>query len=93
MKISSGNVSTLIKVSLIGVFALIITILILKGTIVYRSIQTGRKVYQVDVNSYSGVESYITNSYKKDTITGCIVFKDEFSIKRVICNSYTITEY
>lgn len=53
----------------------------------------GEKIYQIEVNSFNGQEIYMTNEYTKDEKTGCITFKDMIGVKRIVCNSYTITEY
>lgn len=53
----------------------------------------GKTLYQIDVNNFNSHESYITTDYTRDKETGCITFKDEFGLKHVVCNSYSITEY
>jgi hypothetical protein len=60
---------------------------------VVNSINGGKKLYEVKVNSYNTYESYLTNEFTKDKETGCITFKDEIGIKRIVCNNYTITEF
>jgi hypothetical protein len=66
---------------------------VFKSAMIYRSFNGGKKLYQVDVNSFNNVETYLTDSYVVDPNTKCLIFKDELGIKRTICNNYTITEY
>lgn len=75
------------------VLSLMVIIIAFKFVFVYNVKQDGKFIYQIDVNSYNGVETYTTTEFTKDEKTGCIVFKDEFGIKRIVCNNYTITEY
>lgn len=78
-------------------FGLIVFIII--GTIVFRtyfilnSTKSNKKVYEIQVNNFNTHESYLTYEFTKDPQTNCISFKDEFGIKRIVCNNYTITEY
>ena len=53
----------------------------------------GKIVYEIQVNSFNGPESYMTNSYTRDETSGCIKFQDEFGVKHIVCNNYTISEY
>lgn len=78
---------------IVGVFIIIIAAFVVKGILVYNAVKSGKVIYQVDVNSFNGGESYLTKEYTKDEKTGCITFKDEIGIKRVVCNNYTISEY
>jgi hypothetical protein len=83
----------LVKV-LIGFFVLIfVGLIFLRINLVYNASKDGKKIYEIQVNNYKQVETYVTNEYVRDKETGCIKFKDEFGIKRVVCNNYTITEF
>lgn len=76
----------------IAIFAALVSIG-LKFVFIAKGMNSDGKVYEITVNSYDGPESYFAKGYEKDTETGCIKFKDEFGIKRIVCNNYTITEY
>lgn len=52
-----------------------------------------KPIYQIEVNNFNSPESYLTSEWEKDEKTGCIKFKDEFGIKHIVCNNYTIVEY
>lgn len=71
---------------------LFVILICLRFFFVYSSITSGEKIYQIDVNSFNGPESYITKEYQKDA-QGCLTFKDEFNFQHTVCNSYTITQY
>jgi hypothetical protein len=72
---------------------LVIAMLVFRGALIFKSFTGNETIYQVNVNRYNDIETYLTNKYEKDEKTGCIKFKDEFGIKRIVCNNYTITEY
>lgn len=72
---------------------LIITLIALRATMVFTAMKSGKTMYQIDVNNFNNPESYLTTSYEKDEKTGCIKFKDEFGVKHIVCNSYSITQY
>jgi hypothetical protein len=84
---------TIFNVVFVGVFMIIIGSLIFKGIFVSRAINSGKTLYQIDVNNYNNHEIYITDKYIVDQNTKCLSFKDEMGIKRIVCNNYTITEY
>lgn len=83
------SVRTIVVIFFVAILALIA----FQGYLVVSAKNRGEKVYQIDVNSFNGVETYMTNEYSKDEKTGCITFKDMIGIKRIVCNNYTITEY
>ncbi len=72
---------------------IILTFIGIRFTMISNSIKGGKSVYEINVNSFDKNESYITNEFTRDKETGCISFKDEFGIKRIVCNNYTITQY
>jgi hypothetical protein len=78
-------------------FALIVVIILtligLRFAMVSKSLKNGKTVYEINVNTFDRSESYMTNEFTRDKETGCISFKDEFGIKRIVCNNYTITQY
>lgn len=76
-----------------AVFVLIISFFAFNMYFVIDAKNNGEKVYQIQVNSFNGIEMYMTNEYTKDEKTGCINFKDMVGIKRIVCNNYTITEF
>jgi hypothetical protein len=79
------------------IFAVIVVLII--GTFIFKiglitdAKRNNKTVYQIEVNSYKNIESYTTTEYEKEEKTGCIKFKDEFGMKHIVCNNYTITEY
>lgn len=77
----------------ITIVILIVALFLFRGALVYNAVVGGKLVYQITVNSYNGPEEYITNEFTKDEKTGCITFKDELGIKRIVCNQYTITQF
>jgi hypothetical protein len=80
-----------------GFFALIVIIIIcviaFRVNLVMNAKKDGKTIYEISVNKFNEVETYMTDSYTRDQQTGCIKFQDEFGIKRIVCNNYTITEY
>jgi hypothetical protein len=74
------------------IFVVIATIAI-RGTFVMKALDTNDHIFQINVNSFNQVETYLTKEWTKDEKTGCITFKDEFGVKRIVCNNYTVTEY
>ena len=75
------------------VFLLIIGMIFFRVNMVMDATKKGKTVYEVNVNTFKENEVYITTEYTRDKETGCIKFKDEFGIKHVVCNNYTITEF
>lgn len=75
------------------IVVLIVGMLIFKVTLVVNAKKSGKQVYEISVNKFNETETYMTSSYTRDKETGCIKFKDEFEITRIVCNNYTITEY
>lgn len=77
-----------------GFVALVIVGLILfRVNVVMDARSKGKTIYEIRVNTYNQVETYVTSEYTRDKESGCITFKDEFGIKKVVCNNYTISEY
>lgn len=74
-------------------FLVIVGLFGFRVMMVTKATKDGKKVYEISVNNFQHMESYITNEYTRDEKTGCITFKDEFGLKHVVCNNYTITEY
>jgi hypothetical protein len=87
------NSFRLFKVTFGFIFILAIVAIIFKGVFISRAISSGKTLYQIDVNNYKDMETYITEKYIVDPNTKCVSFKDEMGIKRIVCNNYTITEY
>lgn len=83
----------IIRALIVFFFVIILALFILQGKLVLDAKNRGERVYRIEVNSFNGVETYMTNDYTKDKETGCISFKDMIGIKRVVCNQYTITQY
>ena len=81
------------KVFFVLTFCLIIGMIIFKVAFISRAMNSGKTLYQIDVNTYKNNETYITEKYIVDPNSKCVSFKDEMGIKRVVCNNYTITEY
>lgn len=77
----------------------VIMILIIIGGFVFKvglitdAKKNDKTIYQIEVNNFNSHESYITTEYEKEEKSGCIKFKDEFGIKHIVCNNYSITEY
>lgn len=82
-----------VRGSVIMVFILIIGMFIFKGFMVYDAKKNNKPIYEVNVNNFQRIETYMTYEYSKDEKSGCITFKDEFGIKHIVCNNYTITQY
>jgi hypothetical protein len=80
-----------------GFFVIIILIIIggfiFKVGLITEAKKNDKTIYQIEVNSFNSVESYTTTEYEKEEKSGCIKFKDEFGIKHIVCNNYSITEY
>lgn len=81
------------KVVFILILLTIIGLFIFKIQMIAEARKNGKPVYEINVNNFNQVETYITNEFTRDEKTGCIKFKDEFGLKHVVCNNYTITEY
>ena len=60
---------------------------------IYRGIKSNKTLYQVNVNNFQTMEIYLTREYTRDEKSGCITFDDEFGIKHIVCNNYTISQY
>ena len=84
---------SLFKVFFVLVFILILGSILFKVSMYVNAKNSGKAVYQIEVNRFNETESYMTSDYTRDKETGCITFKDEFGLKHVVCNDYTITEY
>jgi hypothetical protein len=83
----------LTKIFIILIMCIMVGMLVFKGVFITRALNTGKTLYQIDVNSFNGAQVYITEKYIVDPNTKCLSFKDEMGIKRIVCNNYTITEY
>ena len=81
------------RVFFILAFIGVIAMFVLRGTLVYNAMKGGKTMYQIEVNSFNQHETYLTSEFTKDEKTGCLTFKDELGIKRIVCNQYTITQY
>ena len=75
------------------IFLFIMGMFIFKGIMIYNVKKSNKTVYEIQVNNFQQIESYFTSEYTKDKETGCITFKDEFGIKHIVCNNYTISQY
>jgi hypothetical protein len=71
----------------------IIGLFVFKIDMIAEARKNGKTVYEINVNSFNRIETYTTTEFTRDEKTGCIKFKDEFGLKHVVCNNYTITEY
>ena len=81
------------KVFFVLIFIVILSTIIFRVGMIVSAKNSGKTTYEIKVNSFSGSELYITNEYTRDKETGCISFKDEFGVKHIVCNDYTIIEY
>jgi len=84
---------TFFKVLFVGIFLAIIGAFIFKIGLITDAKRNNKAIYQIEVNNYNHIESYTTTSYERDKESDCIKFKDEFGMKHIVCNNYTITEY
>jgi hypothetical protein len=75
------------------IIATIVGCLILKINLITEAKKNNKTIYQIEVNNFNNFESYTTTEYEKEEKSGCIKFKDEFGIKHIVCNNYSITEY
>lgn len=79
------------------IFAVVVVLII--GTFIFKiglitdAKRNNKAIYQIEVNNYNHIESYTTTEYERDKESDCIKFKDEFGMKHIVCNNYTITEY
>jgi hypothetical protein len=81
------------KIMFVLVFIIIIGGVMFKFFMIADAKSNNKTIYQIEVNSFNDIESYTTTEYDRDGKTGCIQFKDEFGVKHIVCNNYTITEY
>jgi len=82
-----------VKVIMIVALVLIVIGSAFRGVLIGRALQNGNKIYQIEVDSFNGVETYIATEYMVDQKTNCITFKDAMGMRRTVCNKYTLTEY
>jgi hypothetical protein len=78
---------------MVFVFLLIVGGIIFRAKIILDAKKEGKTIYEINVNNFNNIETYTTSEYTRDEKSGCISFKDEFGIKHVVCNNYTITEF
>jgi hypothetical protein len=81
------------KTIFIIALVLIVGTIVLKGLYIGHALQSDKKIYQIEVDSFNGTESYIATEYVVDQKTNCITFKDAMGMRRTVCNKYTLTEY
>ena len=84
---------SLIKMIMVFTIIAVIALVGSRAYFIYRGIKSKETLYQVNVNNFQTMETYLTREYTRDEKSGCITFKDGFGIKRIVCNNYTITEY
>jgi hypothetical protein len=82
-----------IKTFMIIIFLIFVALIGLKSTLIFNAKKDGKAIYEIDVNNFNKHEIYMTSEYTRDEQSGCIKFKDEFGIKHIVCNNYTISEY
>lgn len=82
-----------IKGYFVFVLLLIIAIFGFRIYLVVDAKKTDKPIYEIEVNNFNNYEVYLTKSFTKDEKTGCISFRDEFGVKHIVCNNYTITQY
>lgn len=75
------------------VFFGFISFILLKVKLILDVKNNGSTLYEIQVNNFNTHETYMTTEYIRDKETGCIKFKDEFGIKHIVCNNYTISQY
>lgn len=75
------------------IFVIVFILIFYKIFLIVRAVGNSKPLYEINVNSYNQVETYITEKYIINPDTKCLSFKDEIGIKRTVCNNYTITEY
>jgi hypothetical protein len=83
----------LFKVFFLLIFIAIVGSIIFRASIIMSARKSGKTTYEIRVNSFKGSQDYITTEYTRDKETGCISFKDEFGVKQIVCNNYSISEY
>lgn len=84
---------SLMRGFIVLVFIFIIGMIGFKAYLVIDAKKSDKQIYEIHVNNFQNPESYLTKEFIKDEKTGCISFKDELGIKRIVCNNYTITQY
>jgi hypothetical protein len=75
------------------VAAAVVGILIFKGIMIGTAVSKGERIYNIDVHTYVGVESYTAKNYTVDEKTNCITFNDMVGRKHTVCGNYTVTQY
>lgn len=81
------------RIFFVIVFVLIIGMFFFRVSLITSARNEGKTIYEIKVNNFQEVETYMTKEYTRDKETGCISFKDEFGIKHTVCNNYSITEF
>ena len=81
------------KVIFVLVWIFIIGMFIFRIALVSNAVNSDKPLYEISVNTFNEPESYLTSEYERDQTSGCIKFKDEFGIRHIVCNNYTITQY
>lgn len=83
------------RIFFVAIFLVIITSLAYKAYFVTRAIKSGREVYEITVPSMGKETSdtYVTDQYRIDPESKCVIFKDEFGFTKTVCGFYTITKY
>jgi hypothetical protein len=75
------------------IVGIVVVSLLFRVYFVGSAIKMDKPLYEISVNKFGEVESYLTSKYHLDSTTNCITFKDELGIKRVVCGLYTISTY
>jgi hypothetical protein len=81
------------KFIFIATFVFIVAVGVFKGLMIGKALQSDKNIYQIDVDSFNGTETYFATEYIVDAKTNCITFKDALGMRRTVCNKYTLTEY
>ncbi len=84
---------TKFKVVFIVMMVIVVALITFRASFIVNNIQKGEHVYYIEVNTFNQIETYVTTSYKLDSATRCLTFKDEFGFSKTVCNNYTITNY
>ena len=83
------------KFFFVAIFLVVITSLACRFYFVGRAIKSGRAVYEITVPSMGKDhgDTYVTDQYRIDPESKCIIFKDEFGFTKTVCGFYTVTKY
>jgi hypothetical protein len=79
------------KIFFVTIFILVIGGIAFQAYLFVSMRNSNKHFYTIEVNNVNGITTYLTDSYVDNG--QCVIFKDEFGVKRNVCGHYTISEY